>query len=505
MKDESKRTMLLILDGWGKGKVPSSDALSQANTPFVDSLMADYSNAELVTYGKKVGLPEGQMGNSEVGHLNIGAGRVVYQELARINNEIEQGTLANNVMLKQAIKTAEHNNVSFHLMGLLSDGGVHSHIEHMIALCDILETSSINDINIHAFTDGRDTSPNGGKEYVSKLQDSIKSKKVELATIVGRYYAMDRDNRWERIKKAYDTLVFGNGDYTTDVLRSIQEQYDEEITDEFLKPIIVKPTGVIKDGDVVLFINFRTDRPRQITAALTQADYPEQDMHKMNLEFYTMTQYDASFEGVNVLFSKDNIVNTIGEVLSSNGKTQTRIAETEKYPHVTFFFNGGREEAFEGEERLLIPSPKVATYDLQPEMSAQEITNKISENIKDKKPDFICLNYANTDMVGHTGDWEAALKAAECVDGCLAELVPLGLEHGYEIIIIADHGNSDFMINEDGTPHTAHTTNPVPIIYVSNDKKGNIKNGKLGDIAPTLLSLMSVEMPSEMTGENLIA
>lgn len=505
MKDESKRIMLLILDGWGKGKVPASDALKHANTPYMDSLMTNYPNAELVTYGKKVGLPEGQMGNSEVGHLNIGAGRVVYQELARINNEIENGTLADNEMLKHAIKTAEDNNVSFHLIGLLSDGGVHAHIDHMIALCDILESSAVKDINIHAFTDGRDTSPSGGKEYVSKLEKSIKSKKAELASVIGRYYAMDRDNRWERIKKAYDLLVHGNGDYTTDVLRSIQDQYDDDITDEFLKPIVVKPTGVIKPGDVVLFINFRTDRPRQITSAFTQEDHPDLAMNKLDLNFYTMTQYDASYKGLHVLFSKDNIVNTIGEVLSDAKKTQTRIAETEKYPHVTFFFNGGREEPFAGEERLLIPSPKVATYDLQPEMSAGEITRSISENIKSKKPDFICLNYANTDMVGHTGDWEAAMKAAECVDTCLSELVPLGLEHEYDVIIIADHGNSDFMINEDGSPHTAHTTNPVPIIFVSQTANSSIRDGKLGDIAPTILALLGVDVPSEMTGENLIS
>jgi len=381
---------------------------------------------------------------------------------------------------------------------------VHAHINHMIAMCDILEASAIKDINIHAFTDGRDTSPNGGKGYVKKLLQSIKSKKAELATLIGRYYAMDRDNRWERIKKAYDLLVHGNGDYTTDVLQSIQEQYDEDITDEFLNPIVVKPTGTIKEGDVVLFINFRTDRPRQITSVLTQEDHSDQDMKKLDLHFYTMTQYDASFSGLRVLFTKDDLVNTIGEVLSKAGKTQTRIAETEKYPHVTFFFNGGREEPFDGEERLLVPSPKVATYDLQPEMSAGEITNSIIENIENKKPDFICLNYANTDMVGHTGDWDAALKAAECVDGCLSELIPIGLKNDYHIIVIADHGNSDYMINDDGTPHTAHTTNPVPVIYISNDNNKTIKDGKLGDLAPTLLNLMDVTVPQEMTGESLL-
>ena len=504
MEDGLKRTMLLILDGWGKGKVPTSDALKQANTPYIDGLMTNYPNAELVTYGENVGLPKGQMGNSEVGHLNIGAGRIVYQELARINNEIAQGTLADNAMLKEAIKTAEDNNVSFHLMGLLSDGGVHAHIDHLIALCDILESSEVRDINIHAFTDGRDTSPNGGIGYISKLEDNIKSKKAELATLVGRYYAMDRDNRWERIKKAYDLLVHGNGEYTTDVIKSIQDQYDRDLTDEFLEPIVIKPTGIIKPGDVVLFINFRTDRPRQLTTALSQEDHLEYGMQKIDLNYYTMTQYGASFKGVNALFTKENIVNTIGEVLSKAGKSQTRIAETEKYPHVTFFFNGGREEPFEGEERLLIPSPKVATYDLQPEMSALELTASITKNIKDKQPEFICLNYANTDMVGHTGDWSAALKAAECVDGCLAELVPLGLAHDYDILIIADHGNSDYMINEDGSPHTAHTTNPVPIIYVSNKLGKTIKDGKLGDIAPTILSLMNVSVPEEMSGDDLL-
>ncbi len=505
MKDGIKRTMLLILDGWGKGQVASADALKQANTPFMDSLMVKYPNADLVTFGEKVGLPEGQMGNSEVGHLNLGAGRIVYQDFARINNEIAQGTFKDNEMLQHAIKTAEDENVSFHIMGLLSDGGVHSHINHLIAVCDILETSSIKDINIHAFTDGRDTAPNGGKDYVRILLEKIKNKKAKLATVIGRYYAMDRDNRWERIKKAYDVLVHGNGEYTSDVVKSIQAQYDEDISDEFLKPIVVTPTGNIKEGDVVLFINFRTDRPRQITTALSQENFPDQDMEKLNLHFYSMTQYDASFKGVNVLFNKENLTNTIGEVLEKAGKTQTRIAETEKYPHVTFFFNGGREEPFIDEERIMIPSPKVATYDLQPEMGAKEITQSIIENIKGVKPDFICLNYANTDMVGHTGIWDAAITAAECVDSCLAELVPIGLEHNYEIIIIADHGNSDFMINEDGTPHTAHTTNMVPIIYVSNENNKQIKEGKLGDVAPTLLSLMNVEIPEEMTGNILVS
>ena len=504
MNDGLKRTMLLILDGWGLGAKPSVDALKQANTPYMDGLLEKYPNAELTTFGGNVGLPKGQMGNSEVGHLNIGAGRVVYQQLARINKAIQENTLEKNETLLKAIKTAEERNVSFHLLGLLSDGGVHSHINHLVALCEILEESSISNINIHGFLDGRDTSPHGGKEYVNSLLESISSKKAKLATLVGRYYAMDRDNRWERIKKAYDVMVHGNGEYTTNVLESIQAQYDNDITDEFLEPIVISPTSNIKEGDVVLFINFRTDRPRQITAALTQEDNAEFDMKSLDIDFYTMTQYDSSFKGIHVLFHKNNLVNTIGEVLESAGKTQTRIAETEKYPHVTFFFNGGREEPFEGEERILIPSPKVATYDLQPEMSANEITEAIIENVKSKLPDFVCLNYANTDMIGHTGDWDAALKAAECVDDCLSRLVPLAIEREYKVIIIADHGNSDYMINEDGTPHTAHTINPVPIIYVSKDRKYAIKNGKLGDIAPTLLHLMDVDIPEEMTGDILV-
>lgn len=504
MKDEASKIMLLILDGWGIGQNAEVDALSQANTPYMDSLMSEYPNATLTTYGEKVGLPDGQMGNSEVGHLNIGAGRIVYQSLARINNDIANNKLSTNEMLVKAIEIAEKKGVAFHLMGLMSDGGVHSHINHFTALVDILEKSNVKEVNIHAFADGRDTSPHGAKEYIKLLLSHLEGKKADLATLIGRYFAMDRDNRWERIRKAYDLIVHGNGVYTSDVLKSIADQYEDDLTDEFLKPIIVKPTGTIKDGDVVLFVNFRTDRPRQLTSALTQKDIPDQEMQKMDLNFFTMTDYDSSFQGIHVLFSKDNIKNTLGEVLSANGKSQTRIAETEKYPHVTFFFNGGREEPYEGEERIVIPSPKVATYDLQPEMSAVEITDSIIENIETKHPDFVCLNYANTDMVGHTGDWDAAIQAAECVDTCLSRLVPLSLEHGYKILVIADHGNSDIMANEDGTPHTAHTTNPVPVIFVSkaNDKK--IMDGKLGDIAPTLLNLAKVEIPTEMDGEILI-
>jgi len=495
MNDETSKIMLLILDGWGIGQIPETDALKQANTPYIDSLMANYPNGVLTTYGKNVGLPEEQMGNSEVGHLNIGAGRIVYQELARINNAVADGSLASNEALQTAITLAEESNVAFHLMGLMSDGGVHAHIDHFIGLVNILEKTAVKQINIHAFTDGRDTSPHGGKAYIKTLLSALKGKKADLASIVGRYYAMDRDNRWERIKKAYDLIVHGNGEYTTDVLQSIANQYEQEITDEFLKPINVKPTGRIKEGDVVLFVNFRTDRPRQLTTVLTQKDIPDHEMQKLPLSFFTMTEYDKSFQGINVLFTKENLKNTIGEVLSSHGLTQTRIAETEKYPHVTFFFNGGREEPFSGEERIMIPSPKVATYDLQPEMSANEITDAIIKNIKEQHPDFVCLNYANTDMVGHTGDWDAAIEAAECVDSCMSRLVPLSLDNNYEILVIADHGNSDIMVNEDGTAHTAHTTNPVPIIYLSNKDGNKIKNGKLGDIAPTLLTLAGVSLP----------
>lgn len=507
---KNKHVILVILDGWGKGTVPKADAIRAAKTPFVDSFYNEYPNSELVTFGEEVGLPEGQMGNSEVGHLNIGAGRVVYQELARINKACRDGELAENAKLKSAFQYAKENNKAVHLMGLVSDGGVHSHINHLKTLCDISQGFELEKVFIHAFMDGRDTDPKGGKNYLKDVLNHIENQNVDVASVIGRYYAMDRDKRWERVKLAYDLLVNGEGEKTSDVLVTLQERYEKGETDEFLKPIVCQdengnPKTTIQSDDVVLFFNFRTDRPRQLTTVLTQQDMPDFGMSKLNLRYLTMTKYDETFKGMEVLFEKEDIKNTLGEILSKNGLTQTRIAETEKYPHVTFFFNGGREQEFKGEKRILISSPKVATYDLKPEMSAYEVTEAIIEDIEQNQPNFICLNYANADMVGHTGDFEAAMKAAETVDICLKNLIETALKFDYEAIIIADHGNSDYMINEDGSPNTAHTTNLVPCFYVSKLAKGKkIKNGKLGDIAPTILSLMEIEPPTDMNGNNLI-
>ena len=507
----SEKAILIILDGWGHGKNPKVSAIAQANTPYVDSLYKKYPHSELVTFGEEVGLPEGQMGNSEVGHLNIGAGRIVYQELARINKAIREKTLHENKKLLDALAYAKKNNKSVHLMGLLSDGGVHSHITHLKALCDITQTAGLEKVFIHAFMDGRDTSPKGGAGYIKDVLQHIDNQPVELATVIGRYYAMDRDKRWERIKLAYDLLVKGEGEPTQDVIQTLEENYNNDITDEFLKPIFCadknnKPVTKIEKDDVLIFFNFRTDRPREISEVLTQTDMPEYGMKKLPLHFVTMTRYDEKFKNVNVLFEKDNLENTLGEVLADKGKTQVRIAETEKYPHVTFFFSGGREAEFPKERRLMVPSPKVATYDLQPEMSAQEITDTIVKDIRENQPNFICLNYANTDMVGHTGIFPAAIKAAETVDKCLQELMEVALKNDYAAIIIADHGNSDYMINDDGTPNTAHTTNLVPCFLVANNLEENIKleDGKLGDLAPTILSILDIEKPAIMTGKNLI-
>ena len=507
----NSRVLLAILDGWGIGQDVSSDAISQANTPFMDHLLAKYPHNDLVTYGEEVGLPEGQMGNSEVGHLNIGAGRVVYQELARINKEVREGTLAQNATLLEAIEYAVSNKKPFHLMGLVSDGGVHSHINHLKALVDILENAGVADIFIHAFTDGRDCDPKSGLGFIANLSGFLKGKRAKLASVIGRYYAMDRDKRWERVKLAYDLLVSGKGTKSNDLVASISESYQAGETDEFIKPLFAvkpdgSPTATIQDGDVVLCFNFRTDRPREITQVLTQQDFSEFGMTKKNLYYVTMTQYDESYQGVFVLFQNDNLNNTLGEIVSRAGKSQIRIAETEKYPHVTFFFSGGRESVFPGEERLMVPSPKVPTYDSAPEMSAKGITELITEAIRNKKPDFVCLNYANADMVGHTGDFQAAIKAVETVDTCLSDLVKTALENKYHIIVIADHGNSDYMINPDGTPNTAHTMNPVPIIYVAeNASESKVSHGKLGDIAPTILHLLEIDLPVEMTGNNLIS
>lgn len=500
-----KKAFLIIMDGWGIGDFPDKDAIYQAETPYYDQLIKDYPNAKLLTHGHHVGLPDGQMGNSEVGHLNIGAGRVVYQELARINKEIEDNSLASNQTILDMIAHAKAENVPIHLMGLLSDGGVHSHLDHIIAICDILSNQKVK-VFIHAFLDGRDTDPNGGADYLRKLLKQINTQYCSLSSVIGRYYAMDRDNRWERIQKAYQLLVRGKGTCTNDIIQTIESFYEEGITDEFMEPIKVGSTseGLIKEKDVAFFANFRTDRPRQLTQALTQTNFPEYELSKLDLYFVTMTEYDAHFSNIRIVFTKENLINTLGEIISANNKTQLRIAETEKYPHVTFFFSGGREEAFPGESRIMVPSPKVATYDLKPEMSAQEMTVKVIDYIKSDCPDCIIMNYANTDMVGHTGVFKAAIKAAETVDSCLSQVVPLAIQHNYTIIIIADHGNSDYMINEDGSPNTAHTTNPVPVIVVNkNNQINQVENGALCNIAPTILKIMGIPAPSEMTAKPL--
>ena len=509
--DTFKKVLLVILDGWGIGTKPEADAIAQAKTPFVDSLLRQYPNSRLITFGEEVGLPDGQMGNSEVGHLNIGAGRIVYQELARINKAIQEKTLHENTQLLAAFHEAHRKNKAIHLMGLISDGGVHSHINHLKALIDIAETYGGNQIYVHAFTDGRDVDPKSGVHFISELENYIANKSTQLASVIGRYFAMDRDQRWERIKQAYDLIVHGKGIKTNNLLTSVSNQYDAGVTDEFL-PAIVKtngsghPIATLKDGDILLCFNFRTDRPRQISRALTQEAFPDFDMRPLGIRYLTMTKYDEDFTGISVLFEKENLQNTIGEILSRANKKQVRIAETEKYPHVTFFFSGGREAEFDGERRILIPSPKVATYDLQPQMSAPELTQAIVEDIHTNGANFICLNYANTDMVGHTGDFEAAMKAAETVDNCLNQLLTTALEHEYVALIIADHGNSDYMINDDGSPNTAHTKNLVPCIFVSNTltDQYELVDGRLADIAPTILSLMDIAIPTEMNGANLL-
>ena len=506
----TKKSFLLILDGWGLGPKHSADAIYQADTPYFDSLWANYPHSTLVTFGEDVGLPEGQMGNSEVGHLNIGAGRIVWQELARINKAVRDRELHENQALLEALDYARTAGKAVHFLGLVSDGGVHSHIEHLKALCDIATERGNEQVYIHAFTDGRDCDPKSGAGFLENLLQHIENQPVKLATIIGRYYAMDRDKRWERVKLAYDLLVHGTGEIVTDPVAAIRDSYAAGVTDEFMKPMVVSlltpHSSLLTPGDVVICFNFRTDRCREITEVLTQQDMPEAGMHTLPLHYVTMTRYDHSFKNVHVMFEKDDVSLTMGEVLEQAGKTQVRIAETEKYPHVTFFFSGGREEPFQGERRLMCPSPKVATYDLQPEMSALDIRDAIMQDIRDNEPDFICLNFANTDMVGHTGVFSAAMKAAETVDACLSQIIPLALEHGYQCIIIADHGNSDYLINEDGTPNTAHTMNPVPCILVSNQLTGNekLRDGRLADVAPTLLALMGVEQPDVMTGQSLI-
>jgi 2,3-bisphosphoglycerate-independent phosphoglycerate mutase len=505
----NKKVLLMILDGWGIAKNLKVSAIDAAKTPYINSLYKKYPHSKLQASGLAVGLPEGQMGNSEVGHMNIGAGRVVYQDLVRVNKAVEEKELDKNDVLLAAFNYAKKNNKAVHLIGLVSDGGVHSHIEHLKGICTIAHNEGIKNLFIHAFTDGRDTDPKGGLGYISDLQNHLSKTSGKLASIIGRYYAMDRDKRWERVKLAYDLLVHGTGEKATDAKQAIQKSYDAGVTDEFIKPIVFvdgnqNPIATIKEGDVVICFNFRTDRGREITMALTRQDFHEQNMYKMPLYYVTLTNYDDSFNDVKVIFDKDNLNNTLGEIVSKAGKKQIRIAETEKYPHVTFFFSGGREEPFDGESRLLCPSPKVATYDLKPEMSAQDIRDKIIPELDKKSADFICLNFANPDMVGHTGVFSAAVKACETVDQCNEAVTEAARRNGYATIIIADHGNADMMINDDGTPNTAHTTNLVPCILVDDDFKRTIKDGKLGDLAPTILKLMGIDVPKEMTGSFLI-
>ena len=493
----------MILDGWGKSPDPKVSAIDQANTPFVDSLYQKYPNANLLTDGMNVGLPEGQMGNSEVGHMNLGAGRIVYQDLAKINKAVQENTMKDEAVLQQAFEYAKTNGKKVHFLGLVSDGGVHSHIDHLKALIDTSESFGIEKSFIHAFTDGRDVDPKSGKGFLNEVDTYCASKNARLGTVVGRYFAMDRDKRWERVKKAYDLVVHGKGKKFDDVAIALQDSYDNNITDEFVEPIVLNENSKIETGDVVIFFNFRTDRGRELTMALSQQDFDEQAMRKLDLYYVTMTNYDDTFNGVHVVYDKENIKETLGEVLADAGKNQIRIAETEKYPHVTFFFNGGREEPFTGEERILCPSPKVATYDLQPEMSAYDIRDAIVPELKKGKADFVCLNFANPDMVGHTGVMEAAIKACETVDECTKDVITAGLENGYSTLVIADHGNCDTMINPDGSPNTAHTTNPVPLILVDPELK-EIKDGVLGDIAPTILKMMGIPQPESMTQKALI-
>ncbi len=506
----SKKAMLIIMDGWGSGQVAASDAVRAAHTPFVDALYDSYPHASLVTCGEAVGLPEGQMGNSEVGHLNLGAGRIVYQELQRINVAVREGELERSPELQAAFNKAKGDTRTLHFIGLVSDGGVHAHINHLTALLSLAHMAGVPRVAVHAFTDGRDVDPKSGYRYIAALQQHLEATGSVLASVTGRYFAMDRDKRWDRVHLAYDAMVRGAGFHTTDPLAAIQASYDAGVTDEFIKPIIHTdtaglPLATIREDDVVICFNFRTDRCREITEALTQRAFPEQGMGPLHLHYVTMTEYDASFQNVGVIFRNDNLTHTIGEVLSGAGRKQIRIAETEKYPHVTFFFSGGREEPFEGERRIMSPSPKdVATYDLKPEMSARDLTAAILPELEAETADFVCLNFANADMVGHTGVWEAAVRAVETVDECVGRIIPVALQHGYGIFLTADHGNADYMINNDGTPNTAHTLNPVPLFLITKDYGGSLKSGKLADIAPSILAYMGITIPEAMTGEVLL-
>ena len=498
----------MILDGWGIGDGSRSDVISTTGTPNIDALKKIYPSSSLLTSGEDVGLPEGQMGNSEVGHLNIGAGRVVYQDLVKINKACRTGEIRSNETLRQAFSYARDSHVKVHFMGLLSDGGVHSLDSHLYALCDMTMEYSLKDVFIHGFGDGRDTDPKSGKGYMASLLKHLEKSNGQVASFVGRYYAMDRDKRWERIREAYDLLVHGKGTPAADILQAMQASYDAGVTDEFIKPIVVtgadgKPLATIAEGDVVIFINFRNDRARELTIVLTQQDMPEAGMKTLPLHFLTMTPYDDKFKGLHVIFPKDNVDRTLGEILAENGRKQLRIAETEKYAHVTFFFSGGREKEFEGEERILIPSPRVATYDLQPEMSAYQVRDAVIAELNKRKHDFICLNFANGDMVGHTGVYEAIQKAVRTVDECAGDVARAARENGYEVIIIADHGNADFAVNPDGSPNTAHSLNPVPLYLISNRYK-SVSAGILADVAPTVLTIMGIPVPKEMTGRSLV-
>ncbi len=499
----------MILDGWGKGKGDRTDVISQVPTPNMDRLEKEYPSSQLHASGEDVGLPDGQMGNSEVGHLNIGAGRVVYQDLVKINMAVKDGTIKENVALVDALSYARDQQKQVHFMGLLSDGGVHSLDKHLYKLCDMTGDYGVKNVFVHAFGDGRDTDPKSGKGYMQNLVDHLATSNGKVASFIGRYYAMDRDKRWERVKEAYDLLVHGKGKKATDVVVALQESYDEGITDEFVKPLIMVddqnlPLGIIKEGDVVIFFNFRNDRAKELTLVLTQQDMPEFDMHTRPLHYCTMTPYDATFKGMHVIYDKDNVENTIGEVVANAGLSQLRIAETEKYAHVTFFFSGGREQEFKNENRILIASPKVATYDLQPEMSAFELKDAVVKNIMEQGPDFICLNFANGDMVGHTGVYESIEKAITTVDQCVGEVVEAARNKGYDVMIIADHGNADNAVNADGSPNTAHSLNPVPCILVTSDYK-EVGEGILADVAPTLLYIMGVDRPEAMTGKVLVS
>ncbi|MDD5569930.1 MAG: 2,3-bisphosphoglycerate-independent phosphoglycerate mutase [Bacteroidales bacterium] len=504
---KDKKVILIIMDGWGIGDGTKSDVIAGANIPFIKSLVKE-PHAKLLCSGEDVGLPEGQMGNSEVGHLNIGAGRVVYQDLVKINLAIRDNSISSNKVLINAFKYANENNKAVHFLGLISDGGVHSLSTHLMKLCDIATEWNLKNVFVHCCTDGRDTDPKSGLGYVKELNEHLKKTTAKITSLSGRYYTMDRDKRWERVKQGYDLLVHGKGKQTTDILKAIQESYNEGITDEFIKPIVVtdddgSPIGTIKKGDVFICFNFRTDRLREITTVLTQKEMPEFDMHTIPLHYLTMTRYDESFKNINIIFDKEDVTNTIGEVISKAGKKQIRIAETEKYPHVTFFLSGGREEPFEGESRILIQSPKVATYDLKPEMSAYEVKDAIVKELKKAEVDFVCLNFANADMVGHTGFYQAIRQALEAVDKCIEEIITTARAKGYSVILTADHGNADFALNPDGSPNTAHSNNPVPI-YLLDDNYKKISDGKLCDIAPTILKLMNIDIPKDMTGKILI-